>query len=229
MTAMDRFPEIFGRFFIDGENNNVEGVAWALLPGQEEISLLKAALTETLPNLIIVNPQLAAYYLLDEIRSELFFTAGCAGLLVLIIIIIFFRRLSALFLVPLPMVMGIITMAGVMGLLGIKINLFNFIVLPILIGIGLDDGIHIYRRNQELNDIEKTLSSTGRSILLTTLTTICGFGSLSLARYHVLKEMGLMVIVGVVSSFIFSIMVLPAILKLRGSIKKGNCSATDLR
>ncbi|MCD6562175.1 MAG: MMPL family transporter [Deltaproteobacteria bacterium] len=228
ITGMDRFPEIFGRFFINGENN-VEGVAWALLPGQEKISLLKAALTETLPNLIIVNPQLAAHYLLDEIRSELIFTAGCAGLLVLIIIIIFFRRLSALFLVPLPMVMGIITMAGVMGLLGIKINLFNFIVLPILIGIGLDDGIHIYRRNQELNDIEKTLSSTGRSILLTTLTTICGFGSLSFARYHVLKEMGLMVIVGVVSSFIFSIMVLPAILKLRGSIKKGNCSATDPR
>ncbi|MCP4665430.1 MAG: MMPL family transporter, partial [Deltaproteobacteria bacterium] len=106
---------------------------------------------------------------------------------------------------------------GVMGWAGIPINLFNFIVLPILIGIGLDDGIHIFRRYQELGDVEKTLASTGRSVFVTTLTTACGFGSLYLAEYHVLKGMGLMTIVGVFSCFFFSVIALPAILRLKKS------------
>jgi predicted RND superfamily exporter protein len=139
---------------------------------------------------------------------------------VLCILILFFRRITSVLLVLLPMTMGLLTTAGVMGWCGINLNLFNFIVLPILIGIGLDDGIHILRRHQELGDVEKTLASTGRSVFLTTLTTACGFGSLSLANYHILKGMGLMAIVGVFACFFFSVITLPAILRLQNSFKK---------
>ena len=66
----------------------------------------------------------------------------------------------------------------------------------------------------ELGKIRETLSTTGRSVLVTTLTTACSFGSLSLADYHVLRGMGLMTIFGVLACFIFSVTTLPSILQL---------------
>jgi predicted exporter len=216
---LDELPEMFNRFFIC-EEDTLEGIAWVQIPGTKSALLLQNELSKSLPELIVVNPRLAVRELVREARNALWTTVGCAGFLVLCILILFFRRITSVLLVLLPMTMGLLTTAGVMGWCGINLNLFNFIVLPILIGIGLDDSIHILRRHQELGDVEKTLASTGRSVFLTTLTTACGFGSLSLANYHILKGMGLMAIVGVFACFFFSVITLPAILRLQNSFKK---------
>jgi hypothetical protein len=209
-----QWPAFFGRFFMCGQDR-IEGFAWARAPDRKSAAALKRGLTRSIPDAVVVNPRLAVKELLGEVGGGLWTTVGCAALLVLTILTIFFRRPSSVFLALLPMTMGLLTTAGVMGWAGIHINLFNFIVLPILIGIGLDDGIHIFRRYQELGDVEKTLASTGRSVFVTTLTTACGFGSLYLARYHVLEGMGLMTIVGVFSCFFFSVVTLPALLRYK--------------
>jgi len=211
---LDKLPGFFGRFFMCGQDK-IEGIAWARASDKKAALELKKQLTRSFPDLVVVNPRLAVQELLGEVGGGLWTTVGCAALLVLAILTIFLRRPSSVLLALLPMAMGLLTTAGVMGWAGIHINLFNFIVLPILIGIGLDDGIHIFRRYQELGDVEKTLASTGRSVFVTTLTTACGFGSLYLARYHVLEGMGLMTIVGVFSCFFFSVVALPAILRLK--------------
>jgi len=163
----------------------------------------------------VVNPELAVDALVNEVRNELGMTLGVAALLIIGILMVFFKRMSILPFVLMPALMGLFVTAGIMGWANINLNPFNFIVLPILIGIGLDDGIHIYRRYQELGEIKQTLATTGRSVLVTTLTTVCGFGSLSIANYHVLESMGVMAIVGVVACFVFSVMTLPAILVIR--------------
>ena len=106
--------------------------------------------------------------------------------------------------------------AGVMGWAQIHLNPFNSIVIPILIGIGLDDGIHIYRRYQEISDMNKTLATTGRSVLVTSWTTMARLGSLSLADYHILRNMGIMAIVGVIACYYFSVITLPVVLQRRG-------------
>lgn len=214
----NQFPKIFDRFFIC-EKGTLEGIAWTQVAGTKAALLLQDGLSKSFPGLIVVNPRLAVRELVSEARSALWITVGCAGFLVLVILILFFRRISSVLLVLLPMTMGLLTTAGVMGWSGINLNLFNFIVLPIILGIGLDDGIHILRRHHELGGVEKTLSSTGRSVFLTTLTTACGFGSLSLANYHVLKGMGLMAIIGVFACFFFSVITLPALLRLQNSLK----------
>jgi predicted RND superfamily exporter protein len=209
---LDQWPAFFGRFFICGQDK-IEGIAWVRAPDKEAASALKKQLNRSFPDILAVNPRLAVQELLGEVGGEMWTTVGYAALLVLTILTIFLRRPSSILLALLPMTMGLLTTAGVMGWAGMPINLFNFIVLPILIGIGLDDGIHIFRRYQELEDVEKTLASTGRSVFVTTLTTACGFGSLYLARYHVLEGMGLMTIVGVFSCFFYSVVALPALLK----------------
>ncbi len=213
---LDKLPGFFHRFFMC-EQGKIEGIAWARTSGERAALTLKKQLARSFPDLLVVNPRLAVQELLGDAGGGLWTTVGCAAFLVLTILTIFLRRPSSVLLALMPMTMGLLTTAGVMGWAGIHINLFNFIVLPILIGIGLDDGIHIFRRYQELGDVEKTVASTGRSVFVTTLTTACGFGSLYLAEYHVLEGMGLMTIVGVFSCFFFSVAALPALLKLNES------------
>lgn len=168
------------------------------------------------PAILVVSLERAMANLMDSAKSGLLRTVILATILVMAILLIFFGSLSKTLLVLLPTGLALLTTAGLMGYLGISINLINFIIIPILIGIGLDDGIHIMDRFRENNDIGITLNSTGRSILLTTLTTCLGFGSLALARYQVLSAMGLLTITGVLSCFLYSVFTLSAILHLRG-------------
>ncbi|MFC1883447.1 RND family transporter [Thermodesulfobacteriota bacterium] len=210
---LEQFPDIFKRFFIC-EQDQVQGITWVRVSGKDKALQLQARLTKSFPDIILINPRLAVGELVSEVQNELGTTLLLAGIIVLGILTLFLRRISAVILTLLPMVLGLAATAGVMGWAGIQLNPFNFIVLPILLGIGLDDGIHIYRRFMELGEIRETLSTTGRSVLVTTLTTACGFGSLSLAEYHVLKGMGLMTIFGVLACFFFSVVTLPSVLRL---------------
>jgi predicted RND superfamily exporter protein len=215
-SYLSTLPDIFKRFYIC-ENDLISGIAWIMVSGEAEALTLRDELAKSCEGLIIVSPGLAVDELVREVRSELKTTMVTAAVLIIGILLMFFRRLSILPFVLMPVILGIFVTAGIMGWAEVNLNPFNFIVLPILIGIGLDDGIHIYRRYQEIGDIGKTLATTGRSVLVTTLTTMCGFGSLSMADYHVLKSMGIMAIVGVVACFVFSVITLPAILRVRES------------
>ena len=168
------------------------------------------------PQVITTSPRWVIKDMAGSVGHQLGMTGGVAVVVIVAILFIFLHRMGAIALVLLPVTLGCISTAALMGYLGVELNLFNFIVLPILIGIGIDDGIHIYQRQREQQNIAITLTTTGRPILITTLTTACGFGSLSLAGYHVLKGMGLIAVFGVSTCFFYSIATLPALLALGG-------------
>jgi predicted RND superfamily exporter protein len=176
--------------------------------------LLRRALSREAEGVTVINAGLAVDDLTARLRDEMKLTMGASAGIVVCILFFFMRRLSHVLHVLIPMSMGLVFTAGVMGWLGIHLNPFNFIVLPILIGIGLDDGIHITRRFLESGRVDRVVATTGRSVLMTSLTTVCGFGSLAMADYHVLESMGLMAIVGVGACFLFSVITLPALLRL---------------
>ena len=207
-------PDLLRRFVLR-EDGRLSGLAWVLAPEGVSGSVLAEALEEARPDLLVVSPELAVRGLVREVRSELWTTLGAAAGLVLLILFAFFRDGRSVLRILVPVSLGVPVTAGVMGLAGVTLNPFNFVVLPILVGIGLDDGIHIVRRYRELGDVALTLATTGRSVLVTTLTTICGFGSLALANYHVLVGMGLIAVTGVAACFLFSVLTLPALLRLR--------------
>ena len=207
-----RYPQIFHRFFYCTADS-IEGIAWVY--GQEEApEKLAKQLAALDDSILLISPENAVNGLMREARSELLVTVGWALLLVVATLLCFFKGIKKALLALIPTSLGLVTTIGVMGLLGVKINLINFIIMPILIGIGLDDGIHVIDRYFEQRDVRLTLATTGRSILLTTLTTCLGFGSLALADYHVLSGMGILTIVGVAACFFYSAMTLPAILQL---------------
>jgi len=101
-----------------------------------------------------------------------------------------------------------------MWLFNLQFNLANLITVPLIIGIGVENGIHLLHRFREEGEGGPALieGSTGQAVALFSLTTMIGFGSLMVARYYGIFSMGLLLTVAVGSVLVASLTVLPLIL-----------------
>jgi len=126
------------------------------------------------------------------------------------------RNIRTTILVLLPTLAGAILTMGFMRLTGIQFNLANLVILPLILGIGVVDGVHILHRCREAPECgENVISkSTGQAVILTSLTTMIGFGSLMVADHHGVYSVGLVLTLGVGSCMITSVTLLPALMKL---------------
>jgi predicted RND superfamily exporter protein len=92
-----------------------------------------------------------------------------------------------------------------------------FAAFPLILGIGIDNSIHLVRRHLERPeaDAQSLLAVSGAALIQTNLTTIVGFGALVSASFPPLVELGLVTSVGMAFTLLASIFVLPAVLALR--------------
>ena len=119
-----------------------------------------------------------------------------------------------------PLTIGVVWMLGGMAVLDVAMNFMNIFVTTMIIGIGVDYGIHMVHRYRELAGSEPRaytagLGETGKAIVLAALSTVVGFGSLSLSHYPGLQSMGKVAILGAACTCLVAITVLPAYLSLR--------------
>lgn len=110
----------------------------------------------------------------------------------------------------LPLLAGCVWMLGTMSLLGLPTNYMNLFVFTMIIGIGVDYGIHLIHRLSETDDIE-ALAATSRTIVIAAMTTVVGFGSLVFSHYPGLQSMGMTAILGALYSMLAAIVLLPAL------------------
>lgn len=130
------------------------------------------------------------------------------------------RPLSSSMLALLPVALGGIWTAGLAGLAGVEIDPFTLIVAPLLLGIGIDDGLHALQGVRVHGGLEASLRANGRAMAVTTLTTCAGFGSLALSRVPSLRAAGALVAVGTFLCLVATLWVLPAVAELlRGRTK----------
>ncbi len=136
---------------------------------------------------------------------------------ILILLLLDFRSLADSLLALLPVVVGFIGLFAVMGVTDLPLNFANIIVMPFIFGIGVDAGVHIVHRwRDDPTGVPRGLSGgTGRGILLTTLTTVIGFGCMALAQHRGIRGLGITMVVGLTITLIACYTVLPAILRLR--------------
>jgi predicted RND superfamily exporter protein len=106
-----------------------------------------------------------------------------------------------------------------MELTGLKLNMANLVILPLILGIGVVNGIHIIHRYREEKDKNVLGKSTGQAVILSSFTTMIGFGSMMVADHYGVFSLGLVLTLGVFCCLVASITFLPALLKL--SAEKG--------
>jgi hypothetical protein len=138
--------------------------------------------------------------------------AGYAFCAILIMVFIHFRSLISVILAILPVALGATWMLGLMGWLDVPFNPANIMTLPLVIGIGVTNGIHILNRFAEEPNPSILAKSTGKAVLVSALTTIAGFGSLIPAGHQGISSLGIVMSAGVALCMIAALTCLPAIL-----------------
>jgi predicted RND superfamily exporter protein len=113
-----------------------------------------------------------------------------------------------------PLAFGLFWMVGLMNLTGINLSIMTVIGLPLIVGIGIDDGVHIMHRwkNEGPGRIRTVFASTGKAILLTSLTTMLAFGSMVFSVFPAWGLFGGALFLGVAACFLATVGFLPGIL-----------------
>ncbi|MCA9036919.1 MAG: MMPL family transporter [Planctomycetaceae bacterium] len=140
------------------------------------------------------------------------------GLMGFIATVLDSRNLRDTLFALLPPIAGGAILLGVMALCGWDLNPVNLIVLPLVLGIGVDNGIHLlhdYRRQLQRGSVEYSPSAdTVNGILLTSMTSIVGFGSLMISAHRGLFSVGVLLATGIAACLYVALIPLPAVLSL---------------
>ncbi|MGA4644655.1 MMPL family transporter [Limisphaera sp. 4302-co] len=123
-----------------------------------------------------------------------------------------FRSPAAVVLALLPVGLGMLWLLGWMVCREVSFNPANIMTLPLVIGIGVTNGIHILNRYAEEQEPGLLARSTGKAVLISGLTTVAGFGSLLLADHRGIASLGFVMSAGVTACMVAALMVLPALL-----------------
>ena len=165
-------------------------------------------------SVFVTGIQTIADELKAKVRETFKVSTLIAAILVVLILYFHFRKLSLIALTLVPLAVSVIWMLGTMHVLGIDITLLNFVATPLIIGIGIDDGVHIVEKYlyRTSGEISKLIASCGKAVTLTSLTTIFGFSSLFLAKYSGFQSLGLCSILGVLYCWLGSVILLPLLM-----------------
>ncbi len=131
-----------------------------------------------------------------------------------LMLFIHFRSPGSVILALLPVGIGSLWLLGLMGALGIPFNPANIMTLPLVVGIGVTNGIQILNRFAEEQRPAIFAKSTGKAVLVSGLTALTGFATLLLAKHQGIKSLGEVMPVGIAACMIAALVFLPALLSL---------------
>ena len=158
--------------------------------------------------------------LTDMITSSQLTSLLLALCAVLVVISITYRSIGAGLIGIIPLSFSIIVNFGLMSLLGINLDMVTALIASIAIGIGVDYTVHFLARyklecaeSDDLNEVtRKTIQSTGRGIIINALSVGLGFAVLVFSRFIVLRYIGLLVAVIMLTSSFGALTILPLVL-----------------
>ena len=161
------------------------------------------------------SPSIVAADMLRLMRSDAPWMMAGALIMVILLMWINFRAVRLVALATAPLVVGVLWMILVIELVGIQLNFYNMIVLPAILGIGNDAGVHLVHRYQEEGpgSIRRVLRYTGEHIAMGSFTTMIGFAGLLLSFHPGLHSIGELAVVGIGATLLAALLFLPAALQ----------------
>ncbi len=146
-----------------------------------------------------------------------FARAGAYAIMVIAVVLWVAFRTARLTLLALgPLVCGAVITLGVMGIMGVPLNPANMIGLPMIVGVGIDNAVHVLhdylaRRGRRSYTLAAT---TGKGLAVSAVTTALGFATLMISRHKGLAGLGLVLTLGVLGCMVSALVLLPAALRL---------------
>ena len=208
----DRFVGVTGKFLLQVyPKKNV----WQHENQKEFVATLRQELDpqdSNRPNITGTPVQLLEY---TTLLKDSYITAAWYSLGAIAVMVFFhFRSVPAVILSLIPVGLGTLWLVGLMGWNAVPFNPANIMTLPLVIGIGVTNGIHILNRYAEERTPGILARSTGKAVLVSGLTAIAGFGSLILAKHRGIHSLGYIMAVGIAMCMVAALTFLPALLNL---------------
>jgi hopanoid biosynthesis associated RND transporter like protein HpnN len=136
-----------------------------------------------------------------------------------------FRRLKETALVIGPTLLAALLTGGTMSALGMHFNFANLVVLPLLLGAGVDSGIHLVHRAR--TESEHLLDGiTARAVFYSAMTTMVSFVSLTFSGHRGIAALGKLLVIGMVLMLACNLIVLPTLLELRARRRRRRAQQT---
>ena len=170
---------------------------------------------------------LVAADMLKLVRAEAPWMVAATFVIVALLMLLNFRSVRWAALALVPLVVGVLWMLLIMEVFGLKLNFYNMVVLPAILGIGNDAGVHMVHRYREegKRSLWTVLRSTGEHVTMGTLTTAIGFSGLLLSFHPGLNSMGTLAVVGLGTTLAAAIVFLPGLLQW---MEDANAAPDDL-
>jgi predicted RND superfamily exporter protein len=201
-------PELMSRYH--------QGSLWLIKIYPKKDVWEKEPLEEFMRELSTVDAQvtglpLLTYTYLQQIKDSYWIAGRNALVAISLILLLSFRRVDEALWALAPKLLGVVWMLGAMGLLGINFNPANATSLPLTLGIGLVFGVHVVHRLRDNPGEGVFVGSTGNAVLVSGISTVLGYISLVTSPYRGIASLGLIMGLGVVSSLLTSLIVLPMV------------------
>ncbi len=165
----------------------------------------------------------------QAIRADLILLIPLVVLVVLLVLFFSFRRLMAIVLPLLTVLVATIWSIGAMPLFGVKLSVLSTVLPVILVAVGSAYGIHVVthylddmKNKKSLSKIEhrelvfELLQKIGKPVFLAALTTFVGFVSFCFTPVIPIREFGYFSSFGVIVSFLVAVTLIPSLLLIRG-------------
>ena len=153
--------------------------------------------------------------MLDLMRTESPYMVGATFIIIYLFMIFTFRSFRWSAISMLPLIVGLLWLFGIMMIFGLQFNFYNLVVLPAILGIGEDSGVHLAHRYRDegRNSMWEVLSSTGQHISMGSITTMLGFAGLLFTNHPGLQSLGVMAVIGIGMTLLTSLTFLPALIQ----------------
>ena len=210
------------------------------------LEFMRKELSENIPSIFSNNDQEDQYKIsitgghvltsitVNEIQSTQISSTLLSIVLAAIVLTIIYRNLEMGLIATLPTILATIWILATMWQAGITLNVLTVMVTALTVGLGIDYAIHIVERyreerahKSERQALESTIKLTGSAILISGLTTVCGFAVLFLSPMPLVRNFGIITAATIVYSVIIAIFVLPSMIWLSNRIKEWYSSQTS--
>lgn len=161
------------------------------------------------------STSIVAASMLDLMRTESPYMVGATFIIIYLFMIFTFRSFRWSVISMLPLLVGLLWLFGLMMIFDFQFNFYNLVVLPAILGIGCDSGVHLAHRYREegKDSMWAVLSSTGQHITMGSFTTMLGFAGLIFTAHPGLQSLGVMAVMGIGMTLLTSITFLPALIQ----------------
>lgn len=184
----------------------------------EAIESIRGAVAD-LPGVTLTGMPVVGHDVERLVQRDLSRLLAVASVVVTLWLLLCFRNLRDTATALIPVVGGMTVLFAFMLVSGTGLNLINLVALPLLAGLGVDDGLFLVsiardarRRGLDRTQLIAALSSSAQAVTLTSATTALAFGSLMLTGVPAIRSLGIVMAVGIVACLLLSVCTLAPLL-----------------